>query len=351
MISASPMGIFITVLVLGVLITVHELGHFLAAKSLKVPVRQFAIGFGPRIFGFVWGETECRLNWIPLGGYCAFEDDTAEGKADDTPSNPRLLRNRPIWQRTWVISAGVIFNFVFAWLLLFGSVLALGVPTGNQLVYVQQPMPGTPAAAAGLRPGDQIVAIQNAPFKDFQSFGARLGELKQQPITLDVVRDGKPLELSVTPTAEGKLGFKPLIQEEKRTEHNPIMAGVAAWDRQAKITGELWSALGQIFSKPDQIAGPVAIVAFGDQIFQMDPWRLIDFAVLLSIELAIINILPLPALDGGHLVMLIAEKLRGKPLPKRLEEGILMSGFVLIMGLGMVLIFRDILVTVPGMYK
>lgn len=354
MISASLPGILVTVIVLGVLIAIHEAGHFLAAKSLKIPVRQFAIGFGPRIFGFNWGETECRLNWIPLGGYCAFEDDQQEGKADTDPNDPKYMRNRPIWQRVWVVSAGVIFNFVFAWLLLWGSVMAMGAPTGNQLVYVQKVVDGTPAAKAGLQKGDQIVEVEGTRFTTFMEFKGRLGELKEKPITISVLRDGKAVELPVTVTKEGTIGFAPLNKIERKPAAHLFDAGVSAWNQQMTVTSQLWNALASFVSQPQKMAsetgGPIAIVAMGDQVFQIDPLLLIDFAVLLSIELAIINILPLPALDGGHLVLLAIEAVRRKPLPRRLEEGILMSGFVLIMGLGMVLIFKDIM-TVPGMYK
>lgn len=351
--SASLQGILVTIIVLGLLITIHESGHFLAAKSQKIPVRQFAIGFGPRIFGFTWGETECRLNWIPLGGYCAFLDDSAEGEEVD-PNDQRLMRNRPVWQRTWVVSAGVIFNFVFAWLILWVSILTMGAPTGKQIVYVQDVMPNTPAASVGLKKGDRFVQVGGVAVKDFPQLQGLLKEHKGQATTLELTRDGQPITLTATPTAEGKLGFIPLPREEKAPVANPIAAAGAATDRQLKITSDLWNALGALVSKPDKMiketGGPIAIVAFGDQIFQLDPWKLVDFAVLLSIELAIINILPLPALDGGHLVMLLIEKVRGRPLPRRIEEGILMAGFVLIMGLGMLLILKDV-ITVPGMYQ
>jgi regulator of sigma E protease len=213
--SASIQGILVTIIVLGVLIAIHEAGHFLAAKSLKIPVRQFAIGFGPRIIGFTWGETECRLNWIPLGGYCAFVDDSEEGKEDIASDDERLLRNRPIWQRTWVVSAGVVFNFVFAFLILWASILGMGAPTGKQLVFVQDVMPGTPAAAVGLKKGDQFVEVADVPVKDFPQLQALLKEHRGQPTSFDIIRDGQPLALSATPSAEGKLGFIPLPREEK----------------------------------------------------------------------------------------------------------------------------------------
>lgn len=358
----SISGIFVTIVLLGVLIAIHEAGHFLAAKSLKIPVRQFAIGFGPRIFGFTWGETECRLNWIPLGGYCAFEDDMEskeDGAADDGGSGvnsekaQRLMRNRPVWQRTWVVSAGVIFNFVSAWLILWFSIMAMGqAPTGKQLVSVQEAMPNTPAAAVGLRAGDRITEIQNQPFASFGEFQTQLKSYAGQPITIDVLRDGAPVELAITPTAQGTLGFRAKVENETAQVGNPVAAAVSATHNQARITSELWNALGALFSRPsemmDQTGGPIMIVKMGSDVYQHNPWQLIDFAVLLSIELAIINLLPLPALDGGHLVLLFLEKLRGKPLPRRMEESLLMAGFVLIMGLGVLLIAKDIVTLSTG---
>ncbi|HEY9722215.1 MAG TPA: site-2 protease family protein [Oscillatoriaceae cyanobacterium] len=350
--NASFTGILVTIILLGLLIVIHEGGHFLAAKSLRIPVRQFAIGFGPKVFGVRWGETEVRLNWIPLGGYCAFVDDEEEGQqADVDPS--RLLRSRPVIQRMWVVSAGVIFNFVSAWLILWFSMMALGVPTGHQLLYAQKVLPGTPAAAAGLKSGDEVIAVQNQTFKDFAGFKDLMDKYKGKPIVVTLDRAGKSVAMPITSKADGTLGFMPMIREQKQPAGNPVQAAGAAAVRQGTITSQLWHALSGFVTQPrtmiKETGGPISIVAFGDQIFQVDPFKLIDFAVLLSIELAIINILPLPALDGGHLAMLIIESFRGKPLPRRVEEGILMAGFVLIMGLGALLILKDLL-TVPGMY-
>lgn len=357
---ASFSGILVTILVLGVLIAIHEAGHFLAAKSIKVPVRQFAIGFGPRIFGFQWGETECRLNWIPLGGYCAFVDDETGG--DDEPGAPAaepvdptlLLRNRAIWQRTWVVSAGVIFNFVSAYLILFGTNLGLGVPTGHQLVGVKTVIAGSAAEQAGMKPGDRIMKVGGQGFEDFKGFKDRLGGFKDQQVPIEVVRGGETVALTAKPDAAGKLGFQPSIRAERRPSAGLGEAVMVAADQQAKFTAMLCGALWSLFSAPgemlDKTGGPVAIVAMGDQVYQDDPWLLLEFAVILSIELAIINLLPLPALDGGHLVLLAIEKVRRRPLPRRIEEKILVSGFVMIMGLGMLLILKDIF-TVPGMYK
>ncbi|MEB3329867.1 MAG: site-2 protease family protein [Candidatus Sericytochromatia bacterium] len=353
---ASFSGILMTVLVLGVLIAIHEAGHFLAAKSLAIPVRQFAIGFGPRILGFQWRETEVRLNWIPLGGYCAFADDQqdepVEGVAEDLPPEA-YLRNRPIWQRVWVVSAGVVFNFVSAWFILLGSNVGLGVPTGNQAVGVKAVLPASPAAQAGLRPGDRLLAVDGSGFEKFEEFRRQLKAHKGQAIPVAVRRGDATVVLTATPDAEGRLGFQPTIRNERRPLTGVVDAIVQTNDQQRKITVMLADALYRLFSAPgkmmEQTGGPVAIVAMGDQVYQDDPWLLLEFAVVLSIELAIINLLPLPALDGGHLVFLGLEALRGRPLPRAIEERILVAGFLLVMGLGVALIVKD-LFTVPGMY-
>lgn len=349
--NASFTGILVTIILLGVLIVIHEGGHFLAAKSFKIPVRQFAIGFGPKIVGFHWGETEVRLNWIPLGGYCAFVDDEENEGVEVDPA--RLLRSRPIYQRLCVVSAGVVFNFVSAWMFLWISMMALGVPTGHQLLYAQKVLPNTPAATAGLQSGDEVVAIQHQTFKDFVGFKDLMTKYAGKPIVVTLDRAGKTIALPITSKADGTLGFIPTIREQKRPAGNPILAAGAAAQRQGAMTAQLWHALSGFVTAPRQMiketGGMISIVAYGDQIFQVDPFKLIDFAVLLSIELAIINILPLPALDGGHLALLLIEKLRGRPLPRRIEEGILVAGFILIMGLGALLILKDLL-TVPGMY-
>lgn len=353
---ASFSGIFVTLLVLGVLIAIHEAGHFLAAKSLNIPVRQFAIGFGPRIFGFQWRETECRLNWIPLGGYCAFADDQAEEPPEeDVEALPveSYLRNRPIWQRTWVVSAGVVFNFVSAWLILFGSNLGMGIPTGNQVVSAKVILPGTPAQRAGLQPGDRFVQVAGQPVTQFETFRERLHQFKGQEISLQLQRGDQLITLQATPDAEGRLGFQPSRRAERRAPTGLFEALSAANEQQVKYTVMLGRALWSLFSAPsemmDKTGGPVRIVAMGDQVYQEDPWLLLELAVFLSIELAIINLFPLPALDGGHLVLLGVEKLRRRPLPRALEERILVAGFILIMGLGMLLTLKDIF-TVPSMY-
>jgi RIP metalloprotease RseP len=197
------------------------------------------------------------------------------------------------------------------------------------------------------------VSVEHQPFKDFMAFRTKLGDFKQKPVAIGLVRDGKPVDVTVTPDAKGLIGFKPSVGDERRPVTGPVEAVTMATTQQLETTSMLCSALYQLFTSPgsmmDKTGGPVQIVAMGDQIYQDDPWKLLTFAVLLSIELAIINLLPLPALDGGHLVLLFLEKLRGRALPRRVEERILVFGFVMIMGLGMLLIVKDIL-TVPSMY-
>lgn len=350
-------GILVTVVVLGVLIAIHELGHFLAAVSLRIPVREFAIGFGPRIWGRKMGETEVSLNALPLGGYCAFLDDggpagdpadLAEASEEEVvdPDDPRLLRNRPIWQRVWVVSAGVVFNYVSAFLILLAAAVFLGIPTGKELVGVKAVMPNTPAAIVGLAEGDRLMALNGKAIEAFGGLRTSLAEFKGKEVVLRVDRAGQNLDLKVTPSAEGTLGFRPTIKPERRSVTGPVeaftSAGKSQWDYTTMLTG----ALAGLFMHPstagEQLGGPLMIVDTGKEIFQVDPTLLVNLAVVLSIELAIINLLPLPALDGGHLIFLLLEKLRGRPLPRAIEQRILVAGFLTLMGLGVVLIGKDV---------
>lgn len=351
--SFTIQGALVTILVLGVLIAIHEAGHFLAAKAIRVPVRQFAIGFGPRIFGFTWGETECRLNWIPLGGYCAFADDERDenGEVLNVPDE-LLLRNRPIWQRIMVVSAGVVFNFVLAWFCFLGFTCGDGVPVVPKTVDVQALQPDMPATKAGLQVGDRITRVAGQDVVDFPGFQKQIRDYKSKQVDLTVLRAGKTLDLQATPNAQGLLGFQVKVENKRPDSIGEAIA--SANEQQVRWTILLPNAIIQLFSDPktmgEKTGGPIAIVAMGDQIYQHDPWRLLEFGGILSIELFVINLLPVPALDGGHLVLLILEGLRRRPLSRRLEERILTAGFVMIMGLGMVLIVKDIM-TVPGMYK
>ncbi|MGE5707629.1 MAG: RIP metalloprotease RseP [Bacteroidota bacterium] len=344
------MYILEVILILGILVLVHELGHFLSAKSIGIPVKQFALGFGPALISKRWGETEMRLNALPLGGYCAFADDMEGGEEEADPNEPpidpkTMLRHRGWWERAWVISAGVISNFLLAYFILVAMVAVVGVSTVKPGVQIQNLLPEMPGIQAGLQPGDTITKVNSHVIQGSQDFIDTVRKHPGQPVQLSVERKGQPLTIAVTPTDKGKIGAG--IQsrfETKKAQHfwEPwVMGAKQQWD----MTVTLVDGLGQLFTGRmplSSVGGPIEIVNIGSKVAQADPNNLFAFTALISIELAIINFLPLPALDGGLIIMLILEAVRRKRLPEKVEMRINQVGLVALLSLGVLLIVKDL---------
>ncbi|MUG98592.1 RIP metalloprotease RseP [Scytonema sp. UIC 10036] len=342
--------------VLAVLILVHEFGHFIAARSQGIYVNRFSLGFGPIIWKYQGAETEYAIRAIPLGGFVGFPDDDPDSTIP--PNDPNLLRNRPVLDRAIVISAGVIANLLFAYLLLVTQVYMIGTAQATQPgVLIQQLAPNVSsvAAKAGIEPKDVIIAADNRKFEtSVQEIEALRNIIKTragQPIQLKIARGDTTLFLTVVPEAnakgDGTIGVElsPNGKVERRRVSNPIQAlsiGAAEFQRIVSMT---FLGFGQLITNfqetANQVAGPVKIVEIGANIAQNDAGSLFFFAALISINLAIINILPLPALDGGQLAFLLVEGVRGKPLPNRIQEGVMQTGLVLLLGLGIFLILKE----------
>jgi membrane-associated protease RseP (regulator of RpoE activity) len=355
------MSVLAAIAVLAVLIVVHELGHFMAARLQGIYANRFSIGFGPILWKHQGPETEYALRAFPLGGFVGFPDDDPELNGIN-PKDPNLLRNRPLLDRAIVISAGVIANLIFAYLLLVMQVGIVGVQDFNPLPGVKIPAVQTDvsgaAAKAGIKAGDIILAVDGKPLgASIDSSRILMEEIKNhpsQPIELKVQRDGKelPQPIRVTPEISPKDGsakigvqLAPNGTVTRQRFYNPITILSKAADEFQRITvltiqgfGQLITNFGQV---ADQISGPVRIVDEGAKLARSNAANLFSFGALISINLAIINILPLPALDGGHLAFLLIEGLRGKPLPSKIQDGVMQTGLMLLLGLGIFLIVRD----------
>ncbi len=343
--------------VLAILIVVHELGHFLAARTQGIRVSKFSIGFGPVLWRYQGPETEYALRAIPLGGFVGFpdEDPDSEIPADD----PNLLQNRPLWDRAIVISAGVIANLVFAYLLLVVQLGIVGIPDGIRYqpgVVIPQVMAETsPAAQAGIKAGDVVLMVDGQPLPAAKTAIPTLMGLIQnhpgQPIDLTLQRGEQQFSVTVTPETgsdgKGRIGVQlfPNGLPIYRRPHSPIELFTLAATEFQNIFEQIIQGLGLLVTHfrdtASQVSGPVKIVEMGANIAQADVFSLLPFAAFISINLAIINILPLPALDGGQLLLLAVEGVRGKPLPTGLQEGVMQTGLVLLLGLGVFLIVRD----------
>lgn len=351
------MSILAAIAVLALLIVVHELGHFAAARVQKIRVNRFSIGFGPVLLKYQGAETEYAVRAFPLGGYVGFPDDDPD--SDIPPDDPNLLRNRPILDRAIVISAGVIANLIFAYFLLVGQVATIGFQDINYQpgVVVPQVLAEETSAAvkAGIKAGDIILAIDG---RELSASGEAMTSLRQtiqkspnKPLKFKIQRGEKTILLSVTPNSgqdgKGKIGVMLAPNGEVVRHHadnliEAFTAGASEFQRLATLTAQGFGQLIMNFKESaEQVAGPVAIVAVGAELARSDAGNLFQFAALISINLAIINILPLPALDGGQLAFLAIEGLRGKPLPSKIQEGIMQTGLMLLLGLGLFLIIRD----------
>jgi len=353
------MSILAAIAVLAILILVHELGHFVAARFQGIHVNRFSIGFGPILWKYQGPETEYALRGIPLGGFVGFPDDDPNSKIP--PNDPNLLRNRPVLDRAIVISAGVIANLVFAYLLFVVQVGTVGVPQPQYQPGVLVPQVATEvssaAAKAGIQSGDVILSANGQELGVFQNQDVRATFKKiiqsnpNRPVQLEVQRGNERVSLSVTPEVgedgNARIGVQ-LLPNGKIVRHRTsniveiFAAAATEFQRIVTLTLQGFAQLVSNFRETaNQVSGPVAIVAIGANIARSDAANLLQFAALISINLAIINILPLPALDGGQLAFLLVEGLRGKPLPTKIQDGVMQTGLMLLLGLGIFLIVRD----------
>ena len=359
------MSILAAIAVLAILIVVHELGHFMAARLQGIYANRFSIGFGPVLLKYQGSQTEYAIRAFPLGGFVGFpgEDEETDIPADD----PNLLQNRPLIDRAIVISAGVIANLIFAYFLLVVQVGFVGVPAFNyqagvEISEVAPENSSLVAQQAGIKAGDIVTAINSQPLPASETALTTLMETIQQAsqksLALTIQRQGQTLQLQVTPElgidGKGKIGVKlaPYGEVFRKKAGGIVEAFTGGAEELQRLTLMIFQGFGQLISNfsetAKQVSGPVAIVAMGANIARSDITSLLQFAALISINLAIINILPLPALDGGQLAFLFLEALRGKPLPSHVQENIMQTGLLLIMGLGIFLIIRDTVNIVSG---
>jgi membrane-associated protease RseP (regulator of RpoE activity) len=341
--------------VLAILILVHELGHFMAARIQGIHVNRFSIGFGPVLWKYQGQQTEYALRAIPLGGYVGFPDDDEESEIplDD----PNLMRNRPIFDRAIVISAGVIANFVFAYLVLLVMTLSVGIGSvdqpGVRIAKILEP--NAPAAVSGLRAEDVVLSANGIKFDTslttLDRFQNLISKNANQQVDLRVMRGDQLIDLAVMPDGDvgkGKIGVRLDFtgKPHRRAVRNlgeAFDSATQSFERLVVMTVQGLRQLATNFQNTaSQLSGPVAIVAMGSELVKSDAAALFDFTAIISINLAIVNILPLPALDGGQLVFLAIEALRGgKPLPEELQNNVMQGGLVLLLGLGVVMIFKD----------
>lgn len=367
--------ILIFVIVLGVLIFVHELGHFLTARRNGVKAEEFGFGFPPRMFGVVFDDftkkfrlvkgnetvesphTVYSLNWIPLGGFVRIK-----GEDRDAPLEPDSFAGKSAWVRFKILVAGVVMNFLLAWVL-FSVVLMLGFPEQinpedraqyeHTQVQILQVQPGTPAESIGLLAGDVLKKLDTTPVKNLSVVTDYIAAHKGKEIAVTIDRGGEMLVLKGTPrtdapAGEGALGIS--FSETAIVEYGFLEALWKGLEQTYLKTAEIFTVLGTMLASlftgaktSVDIAGPVGIVYLTKQMSELGLAYLLYFAAILSINLGIINALPIPALDGGRILFILIEKLKGSPVSQKVEGYVHQIGFMLLLLLMVWVTFYDIL--------
>lgn len=429
--------IFYFILTLGVLVLVHELGHFLAAKLFKMRVDRFSIGFPPRAFGKQIGETDYCVSWIPIGGYVKIAgmiDESFDTDFLSKPPEPWEFRSKPVWQRMIVIAAGVIMNLLLAvlifWAINFiqGSVVwetttagyvieqsaaaKAGLRAGDRVleingktvqnwdqlqddlyietmgndvtitvqrgseqrqffvprstipepneasfgilpdqiqIVVGTVEPGKPADLMGLKPQDVLLSMNGTPIR----YTERVREIVQanagKPLTIEWKRGNEEMSGTTTPTADGKIGisFSPQyrgpVTRVKYTLLEALPRGLMQIGRVSTLfVQQIWQIITGKTAFSQSVGGPIKIAQMATQSAEMGVLTYLGFMALLSISLAVLNIIPFPALDGGHLIFLVYEGIFRREIPVKVKMGLQRAGFVLLLAFMAFVVYNDI---------
>ncbi|MDQ7793787.1 MAG: RIP metalloprotease RseP [bacterium] len=338
------MTIAVSVLLFGFLILFHELGHFLAARRAGVRVHEFAIGFGPRLVATQRGETRFSLRLFPLGGFVRMAG-TDPGDAPD----PRNFTQRPLASRVLVIAAGPLMNLVVA-VLIFAfvfAVLGIAVPRLEPAT-IGEVLPGHPAREAGMKAGDQVVAVDGEPVADWDELVALVQRRPGREVTFEVERDGRRLLIPIVPEesrdspGRGFIGVAPVV-EIHRLPPLQAVAGGAMFAGQLLVL-VLRAIAGMVLGRqPLDLVGPVGAVAFIGQATRAGLENLLRLAGFFSLNIGLFNLLPIPALDGSRLLFLGVEGVRGRPIDPEKENFVHFVGFALLLLLIIVVTYKDIL--------
>lgn len=360
----GPISTIEAILVLCGIVAFHELGHFSAARLQGIHVSKFAIGFGPTLLKFQPGEVEYSLRALPLGGFVAFPDND-----EDCPypeDDPNLLKNRPILDRFFVISAGVVFNLILAFAVLTAQVGTYGysIPTYNPGVRVPIVMKDSAADRYGILPGDIILALDDKVVEPGPDAVKNVVQTikAHRDISVDItVARGVPVQVQhvmvlpdMAPDGGGRIGVQLSANADIKTQKpdGPVETVTKAGQEMGRLLGATAGGLAGMVSNfgqaAESVSGPVAVVAVGAEVARASPSGLYAFAAVVNINLAIVNVLPLPALDGGYLVLLLIEAARrGQKLPEKVEQGFTASGFLLLMAISVLLIAKDTVNLLP----
>ena len=338
------MGIILAILVFGIIVFIHELGHFLLAKANKIRVDEFSLGMGPRLLSFVKGETRYSLKLLPLGGSCMMGEDDVDDMSEGS------FNSKSVWARMSVVVAGAVFNFLLA---LIFSMIVIGY-TGYDEPVISGVVEGFPAQEAGLQEGDRIVKMNNKKINIWREISYYNMFHPGETVDLVYERDGEQYETTITPKKDEDgnylIGITSPSQYEKANLLTATQYGVYEVKFWICTTLESLKMLVMGDVGVDQLSGPVGIVSVVDETYQQSKsygviiviMQMLNIGILLSANLGVMNLLPLPALDGGRLVFMIVEAIRGKRVPPDKEGWVHGIGMILLLALMAFVMFNDV---------
>ncbi len=323
----------LAILLFCIMIFPHELGHFIAAKRMDVKVNEFSFGMGPAIWKRQKGETLYSIRLFPIGGFCAMEGE------DEESEEPRAFTNKKPWQKIVILAAGSFMNVICAVIIMIIVTGILGFTTTT----IDEVTAGSPAAKAGIVQGDEIVEINDKKVESWGDVSQYIGEAGEKSVTIEVSRDGNAKTLVMQPEYDDAgryvVGIKCAIS------HSPLRAIAEGSKATWNMTVDMFDVLGQLFTGKlgtENLSGPVGMVQMVSETTQYGFWYYGFLTALICMNLAIMNMLPFPALDGGRIIFVLYTAITGKPVSQKVEGTIHFVGIILLFALMIYVTFNDI---------
>lgn len=348
------MGIISAIVLLGILIFIHELGHFLLAKKSGVLVEKFSIGFGPKLFSKQIGETEYALSAIPLGGFVKMYGESLDADVEENLKD-RSFAHKPLRSRFAIVFAGPFFNFILA-VLIYSVIFMAGTP--RFLSSVGGTIEGSPAEAAGLLDGDVILALDDNDVRYWDEMSQYISSKPGEEITFKIERDDTIINVQVTPESVvdknvfgediklGRIGIKRGELSETVRILNPFKAIGKGFEQTYRVSELMVMGVVKIFQKvvpADSLGGPIMIVKMAKDSAETGLISFFSFMAIISINLGILNLLPIPVLDGGHLMFFTLEAIIRRPVSVKIREYANMAGLSLLIMVMFFAFYNDIM--------
>lgn len=322
------------IIVFGLLVFIHEFGHFFTAKLNGITVHEFSLGMGPRLFKYKGEETEYSLRALPIGGYVKMEGE------DEASNQPGSFSSKKPLQRLSVIAAGPIMNFFLAIVLFAVIFMSIGVPVNS----IGELIEDKPAVMAGIEVGDKILAVDGERVSSWEQVVDKISNAKEETVNILVNRNGSEIEFNIEAETDSASGRR-MIGIAPKLEANIILSLKYSFERVVYVIKAILQFLARFVmgqASSDGVVGPIGMARIVGTAANSGIIDLMGIAALISVNLGIINLLPLPALDGGRIIFILIELLRGKPVPSDKEGFVHFIGFVLLMTLMLMVVFREI---------